>query len=106
MIPPITKLLIKIDQLEWDLAEVKKELEKLQAPFMKPLTPEERLAARSARVRAQNERLRPSIEKALEKPDSNAEIPTAEELQKLLLEDGIKPEENLGSRAIIEEREK
>ena len=106
MIPPITKLLIKIDQLEWDLAEVKKELEKLQAPFMKSLTPEERQVARSARVRAQNERLRPSIEKALGKPDPNAEIPTAEELQKLLLADGIKPEENLGSRAIIEEREK
>ena len=35
------------------------------------------------------------------KPDPDAEIPTAEELQKLLLEDGIKPEENLGSRAII-----
>ena len=33
MIPPITKLLIKIEQLEWDLAEVKKELEALQAPL-------------------------------------------------------------------------
>ena len=106
MIPPITKLLIKLEQLKWDLAEVKKELEALQAPLMKSFTPEERAAARSARVRAQNERLRPSIEKTLGKPDPNAEIPTAEELQKLLLEDGIKPEENLGSRAIIEEREK
>ena len=56
MIPPITKLLIKIDQLEWDLAEIKKELEKLQAPVMKSLTPEERQAARSSRVRAQNKR--------------------------------------------------
>lgn len=106
MIPSITKLLIKIEQLEWDLAEVKKELEALQAPLMKSLKPEERQAARLAHVRAQNERLRPSIEKALGKPDPNAEIPTAEELQKLLLEDGITPEENLGSRAIIEEREK
>ena len=42
MIPPITKLLIKIEQLEWDLAEVKKELEALQPTFMKSLTPEER----------------------------------------------------------------
>ncbi len=106
MIPAITKLLIKIEQLEWDLAEVKKELEELQAPFMKSLTPEERAAARSARARAQNERLHSSIEKTLGKPDPNAEIPTAEELQKLLLEDGINPEDNLGSRAIIEEREK
>ena len=90
MIPDITKLIIKIEQLEWDLAEVKKELVKLQASEMKSLTPEERAAAYSARTRAQNERLRPSIEKALGKPDPNAEIPTAEELQKLLLEDGNK----------------
>ncbi len=106
MIPPITKLLIKIDQLEWDLAEVKKELEELQAPLMKSLTPEERKAARSARVRAENQRLRPLFEKALGKHDPNAEIPTAEELQKLQLEDGINPKDNLGSRAIIEERER
>ena len=106
MISPITKLLIKIEQLEWDLAEIKKEVEKLQAPVMKSLTPEERTAAYSARVRAQNERLQPLIEKAFGKPDPNTEIPTAEELQKLLLEDGINPEDNLGSRAIIEEREK
>ena len=106
MIPPITKLLIKIEQLEWDLAEVKKELEALQAPFMKSLTPEERLAAYSARTRAQNQRLRSLIEKALGKPDPNAETLTAEELQQLLLKEGINPEDNLGSRTIIEEREK
>ena len=106
MIPPITKLLIKIDQLEWDLAEVKKELEELQAPLMKSLTPEERKAARSARVRAENQRLRPLFEKVLGKHDPNAETLTAEELQRLLLEDGINPEDNLGSRAIIEERER
>ena len=102
MVPPITKLLIKIEQLEWDLAEVKKELEALQSPFMKSLTPEERAAARSARVRAQNGRLR-SLRR---KPDPETETLTAEELQRLSLEDGIDPEENLFSSAIIEEREK
>ena len=102
MIPPITKLLIKIEQLEWDLAEVKKELEALQAPFMKSLTSEEYLAAHSARTRAQNERLRSSRRKR----DPEAKTLTTEELQQLSLEDGIKPEENLGSRGIIEEREK
>ncbi|MDE0009751.1 MAG: hypothetical protein OXU36_01320 [Candidatus Poribacteria bacterium] len=106
MIPPITKLLIKIEQLEWDLAEVKKELEALQAPFMKSLTPEERAAAYSARTRAQNQRRRPLIEKALGKRDPDAETLTAEELQQLSLKDGIDPEENLFSSAIIEEREK
>ncbi len=102
MIPPITKLLIKIDQLEWDLAEIKKEVEKLQVPVMKSLTPAERAAARSARVRAQNKRRR-SLRK---KRDPETKALTAEELQKLQLEDGINPEDNLGSRAIIEEREK
>ena len=102
MIPPITKLLIKIEQLEWDLAEVKKELEKLQAPVMKSLTPEERVAARSARVRAQNKRRR-SLRR---KRDLEAKTLTAEELQQLSLEDGINPEDNLFSSAIIEEREK
>lgn len=106
MIPPITKLLIKIDQLEWDLAEIKKELEKLQVPVMKSLTPADRKAARIARVQAQRERLRPSIENVLGKNDPDVEPITAEELQQLLLEDGIKPEDNLGSRMIIEERER
>ena len=106
MIPPITKLLIKIEQLEWDLAEIKKELEELQAPFMKSLTPEERVAAYSARTRAQNQRRYPLIEKALGKPDPNAKTLTPEELQQLSLENGIDPDENLFSSAIVEEREK
>lgn len=55
MIPAVTKLIIKVEQLEWDLAEVKKELVKLQAYEMKSLTPEERKAVRLARIRAQRE---------------------------------------------------
>ena len=106
MIPTVTKLIIKLEQLEWDLAEVKAELVKLQASEMKSLTPEERKAVRLARVRAQRDRLRPSIEKTLGKLDSDVETLTAEELQQLLLEEGVKPEDNIGSRAIIEERER
>ena len=34
MIPHIGNLIIKIEQIEMDLAEVKKELVKLQSPFM------------------------------------------------------------------------
>ena len=88
------------------MAEVKEELVKLQAPLMKSLTPKERNGARLARIQAQRERLRPSIEKALGKLDPDVETLTAEELQQLLLEEGIKPEDNLCSRAIIEERER
>lgn len=106
MIPTITKLIIKVEQLESDLAEIKEELVKLQASAMKSLTPEERKAVRLARAQAQRERLRPSIEKTLGKPNPNAEPLTAEELQQLLLEEGVKPEDNIGSRAIIEDRER
>lgn len=106
MIPPITELIIKVEQLEWDLAEIKEELVKLQASVMKSMTPEDRAAARSARVQAQNERLHTSVKKSFVKPETTDEIPTAEELQQLLLEEGINPADNLGSRAIIEEREK
>ena len=106
MIPPITKLLIKIEQLEWDLAVVKKELEKLQAPLMKSLTSEERQAARLARVKAQNKRRCLSSRRTREKSAPGTTPLTAEELQQLSLEDGIDPEENLFSSAIIEEREK
>ena len=81
---------------------MKKELVKLQGPFMKSLTPEERLAARSARVRAQNKRRR-SLRR---KRDPETKTLTAEELQQLSLEEGINPEDNLLSSAIIEERER
>ena len=106
MIPTITKLIIKVEQLEWELAEIKEELVKLQASAMKSLTPEERKAVRLARIQAQWERLRPSLEKTFRKPDPNAKTLTAEELQQLLLEEGVNPKDNIGSRAIIEERER
>ena len=32
MIPTITELIIKVEQFEWELAELKKELIKLQTP--------------------------------------------------------------------------
>ena len=66
------------------------------------LADEERLAARSAKVRAQNKR-RPSLRR---KRDPEAKTLTAEELQQLSLEEGINPEDNLLSSAIIEERRK
>ena len=106
MILTITKLIIKVEQLEWDLAEIKEELVKLQASAMKSMPPEDRAAARSARVKAQNERLHSAVKTSLVKSETPDEIPTTEELRQLLLEDGINPEDNLGSRAIIEEREK
>lgn len=106
MIPPITKLIIKIEQLEWDLAAVKEELVKLQAGELKSMSSEDRAAARSEKVKAQRKRLNPTVENALGKLDPDIETFTAEELQQMLLEEGIKPKDNIGSRAIIEERER
>ncbi len=106
MVSDITKLIIKIEALEAELAEIKKELVKLHAPLMKTLTPEERNAERLARVHAQRERLRPIIEKTIGKPDSDGERLTVEEVQQLLVEEGVNPADNIGSRAIIEERER
>ena len=106
MIPLATKLLIRIEQLEWDLAEIKKEMEKLHSSLMKSLTPEEHLEVRNAHIKAQNERLRPGVEKVIGKPDPYRKRLTTEEVQRILLEEGIKPEDNLFSSAIIEEREK
>ncbi len=106
MIPTITKLLIKIDQLEWDIAQIKKELEQLQHPLMKSLTPEEYAEARKARIKAERERLRPTIERVFGKPRPKVKRLTAEELQQLSIEAGINPEDNLFSSGIIEERER
>ena len=73
---------------------------------MKSLTSEERQAARLARVKAQNKRRRLSSRRTREKSAPGTTPLTAEELQQLSLKDGIDPEENLFSSAIIEEREK
>ncbi len=106
MIPPITQLIIRIEQLEWELREVKEALVELESPVLKDLTPEERLTAHTARYQAQKERMRPAIEKVLGKPKPDSELPTAEELQRRSLEDGINPEDNVFSSLITEERER
>lgn len=106
MIPPITQLIIRTEQLKWDLRQVKEALVKLEAPVLKDLTPEERLAAHTARTRAKNERMRSMIEKALGAPKPASELPTPEELQQLSLEDGITPADNVFSSLITEERER
>ena len=103
MIPTIDQLIIKIERIEQELAEVRQELEKL--PPTKPLTPEERAAARLARVRAKNEKLTPLIDKAFEDMGITGEPIGAEKVQEMLAAEGIKPEDNSFSRGIIEMRE-
>jgi hypothetical protein len=103
MTTTIEKLLIKTERIEQDLAEVRQELEKLRPT--KPLTPEERAAARLARVRSKNEKLIPLIDKAFEKMEITGEPIGAEKVQEMLAAEGVKPEENSFSRGIIKMRE-
>ncbi len=75
----------RIEQLEWDLSEIKKEMEKLHSSLMKSLTPEEHLEVRNARIKAQNDRLRPGVEKVIGKPDPYRKRLTTEDVQRTLI---------------------
>ncbi|MEJ5251872.1 MAG: hypothetical protein HPY54_08875 [Chthonomonadetes bacterium] len=100
----VRELWAKVDQLEEELAEVRRQLESLSE---RELTPEERLALWHERVRRENERMLASMRSFLEQlgiPEDMKPIP-AEQLQQMMIESGINPEDNLFSRAIIEMRE-
>ena len=67
--------------------------------------PEERRAARRARVRAENERLRPLFDKVFKALGATGAPIGAEKVQEMVAACGVNPEDNLGSRGIIEMRE-
>lgn len=92
-------------RLEAEVAEALRQVREIK--LAKELTPEERRAARLARVRAENERLRPYIEKVFEEMGiiTDEEPLSAEEIQELIAAGGVKPEDNLFSRMLIEMRE-
>ena len=103
MATTIEKLLIKTERIERELAEVRQALEELGPT--KPLTPEERAAARLEHVKLKNEKLAPLIDEAFKKMGITGEPIGAEKLQEMLAAEGVKPEENSFSRGIIEMRE-
>lgn len=94
-------------KLIWLQAEVAEALRQVgQVKLTQKLTPEERRAARLARVRAENEKLRPLMDEVFRALGATEEPIGAEELQKMMIaECGINPEDNLFSRGIIEMRE-
>lgn len=96
------ELWAKVDRLEEELAEVRRQLESLSE---KELTPEERLALWQERVRRENERMLPILNRAFDKMGIVGEPIGAEKLQEMMIASGINPEDNLFSRAIIEMRE-
>ncbi|MGH9751411.1 MAG: hypothetical protein ACREA2_01385 [Blastocatellia bacterium] len=92
-------------RLEAEVAEALRQVREIK--LTREFTPEEWRAARLERVRAENERLRPYIERVFEEMGINTdeEPLTAEEIQKLIAAEGVKPEDNLFSRMLIEMRE-
>ncbi len=99
----VVELEAKLMWLEAEVAETLRQVR--QAKLTQKLTPEERRAARLARVRAENEALRPFLDDALEDIITDDELLSAEEIQELIAAEGVKPEDNLASRMLIAMRE-
>lgn len=100
---------VSVAQLEaklmWLETEVSEALQQIRAiKFAQSLTPEEREKERIARVRAENRKLRPYFDEALKGMISQDEPPSAEEIQEAIAASGVKPEDNLFSRMLIEMR--
>lgn len=92
-------------RLEAEVAEALRQVREIK--LTQELAPAEWRAARLARVRAENEGLRPYIEKVFKEMGiaTDEEPLSAEEIQELIVAEGVKPEDNLFSRTLIEMRE-
>lgn len=98
----VTQLEAKLIWLEMQVGETLQQIRQFQ--FTRSLTPEERENERIERVRAENRRLRPYFDEALKGMISDQEPPSAEEIQQSIIAAGVRPEENLFSRMLIEMR--
>ncbi len=99
----VVELEAKLMWLEAEVAEALRQVR--QVKLTQNLTPEERRAARIERVRAENERLRPLLDKAFESLGAIGEPVGAEKVQEMVAACGVNPEDNLFSRGLIEMRE-
>jgi hypothetical protein len=95
----VVELEAKLVWLQTEVAEALRQVRQIK------LTPEEWEEVRIARVRAENESLRPFLDEAFEGMIDDEEPPSAEEIQELIAASGVKPEDNLFSRMLIEMRE-
>ena len=101
----IDELWSKLEKLEVELREVRDVLKGLAQP--NPVMWEEWEASRRERVRRETEEMRPVVDAMFKQWGIQKEmkpIPT-EQLQLQMLSYGIKPEDNILSRTIIEMRE-
>ncbi|MGH9751410.1 MAG: hypothetical protein ACREA2_01380 [Blastocatellia bacterium] len=99
----VVELEAKLMRLEAEIAEALRQVREIKPA--RELTPEERRAARIERVKAENERLRPMIDKAFKALGATLEPIGAEKVQEMVAACGVNPEDNLFSRGIIEMRE-
>jgi hypothetical protein len=90
-------------RLEAEVAEALRQIREIK--LARELTLEERRAARLERVRAENERLRPLFDKVFKALGATGAPIGAEKVQEMVAACGVNPEDNLGSRGIIEMRE-
>lgn len=97
----VAQLEAKLVRLETEVSEALQEVRQIKLT----MTPDERRAARIARVRAENEKLRPLLEKAFQALGATNPPIGAEKVQEMVAACGVDPEENLFSRGIIEMRE-
>ncbi len=104
MVTTVSELAVKLQRIELEVAEARRDLKQLKLN-QKIQTPEEWRAARLAQVIAANEKLRPTIDAAIAEMGISGQPIGAERVQEILASHGIKPEENLLSRGIIEMRE-
>ena len=100
----ITQVEANLMRLEAEVAEALRQVREIM--LARELTPEERRAARLARVRAENEKLRPLMNEVFRALGATEEPIGAEEVQKMMIaECGVDPEANSFSRGLIEMRE-
>ena len=109
MAATIEMLKNKIAHLQQELAEISAALDELgEAPARQGSAPEVSAQDPLAGARFSDPKaLLPLLDKAFAKMgiDVSQPAPTPEEVQQLMLREGVMPEDNLGSRAIIEARE-
>lgn len=91
----------KIDQIERDLSEVRRDLERMTSA----LSPKTEVDLCSKIKCVDKEKLKKWFDEWFKQMGIEVQPVGAEELQKMMLEEGIRPEDNIMSRGIIEMRE-
>ncbi len=104
----VIELEAKLIWLEDEVAKALRQLREIKLAQEEPaqkLTPDDWWAARIERVKAENEKLRPMMDKVFKALGATLEPIGAEKVQEMVAACGVNPEDNSFSRGIIEMRE-